>query len=150
MPDNKTATSQPGLLRLIGTVLYDWLIVIGLLMLAGFIAVGVNKLITGEDAIASGNPAFLSWNIGVTFLYFAGFWISKRQTVGMKAWRVHLTTTDQTPLSWKHVTLRFFCAIPSWGLLMAGVLWRYFNPRRLSWHDQYSQTRLVYTPKQKA
>lgn len=150
MPTKHTPISQPGLLRLIGCVLYDWLIVIGLLMLAGFLAVGVNKLITGEDAISAGNPAFLSWNIGVIYLYFAGFWISKRQTVGMKAWRIHLATTDATPLSWKHVTLRFFCAIPSWGLVLAGLLWRYFNPQRLCWHDQYSQTQLVYTPKKKA
>lgn len=149
MPTDTTTNNQPGILRLIGSVLYDWLIVIGLLMLAGFIAVGVNKLITGEDAISSGNPVYLSWNIFITYLYFAGFWMGKRQTVGMKAWRIHLATTDKTPLSWKHVTLRFFCAIPSWGLAFAGLVWRYFNSQRLPWHDLYSQTRLVYTPKQK-
>ncbi|MHA7879443.1 MAG: RDD family protein [Saccharospirillum sp.] len=142
--------THPGMLRLIGALLYDWLIVLGLLMLAGFVAVGVNKALTGHDAIAAGNPLFVLWNLGIIYLYFAGFWMGKRQTVGMKAWRLHLETLDQTPLTWTRSLKRFACALPAWGVLLIGILWRYTHPDRLSWPDRFSQTRLVYTPKHKA
>lgn len=130
-------------------VIYDWFILIGLLMLAGFVAVGINKLVTGQDAISSGNPFFVLWNLAVMYAYFVGFWLTKRQTVGMRAWRVHLEPTEHPPLGWKHCTIRFIAAIPAWGLLMFGVLWRYATPQRETWHDRASATRLVYTPKSK-
>lgn len=148
MPETPSVKA-PGLPRIIAAVIYDWLILLGLLMLAGFIAVGVNKWITGQDAISSGNPLFALWNLAIVYAYFAGFWQTKRQTVGMRAWRMHIEASEHPPLGWKHCTVRFLAAIPSWGLLLMGVFWRYTNAQREAWHDRASATRLVYTPKPK-
>lgn len=146
MPD--TASPKiPGLPRMLAAVVYDWLILFGVLMLAGFAAVGVNKLLTGQDAIPPGNPLFMLWNIALVYFYFCGFWVTKRQTVGMRAWRLYIEATEQPPLGWMHASLRFIASIPAWGLLLAGVLWRYTNKQRETWHDRASATRLIYTPK---
>ena len=140
-------TRAPGLVHMIGALIYDWLILIGVLMIAGFVAVGINKLATGQDAIAAGNPLYVLWNIGIIYLYFAGFWMAKRQTVGMRVWRLHIESTNSRPLSWMHCTLRFITAVPAWGLLCAGILWRYTDRERRTWQDRASWTKLLHTPK---
>jgi len=142
-------TRPPSLIHMIGALIYDWLILIGVLMMAGFVAVGFNKLVTGQDAIASGNPLYIAWNIGIVYLYFTGFWLTKRQTVGMRVWRLHIESTNNRPLGWMHCTLRFVAALPAWGLVLAGILWRYTHPERRSWQDRASWTTLRHTPKVK-
>jgi uncharacterized RDD family membrane protein YckC len=140
--------SRPaGLIRLTGSLIYDWLVLLGMLMLFGFVAVAVNKLLTGADAIAPGNPLFILWNLLIIYFYFAGFWVTKSQTVGMRAWRIYLVSTNNRPLGWMHATLRLISAIPAWGLAGMGVLWRYTNKERLGWQDQASWTQVRYQPK---
>lgn len=145
------AIELPSLLRLIGAVLYDWLIIIGLLILAGFIPVGISHFILGRDAIEGGLAAvlFWLWNLTIVAFYFIGFWRSKKQTVGMRVWRLHIESQDGQPLSWHQGLMRFAIAVPAWGLALIGILWRYTNPERLSWTDRASRTRLLYTPKAK-
>lgn len=151
-----TTFEHPSLLRLIGSVLYDWFILLGVLILAGFIPVTISHFTLGRDAIEGGLPAvlFWLWNLGIIMLYFIGFWRTKKQTVGMRVWRLHIETdsienhTDQA-VSWRQGLIRFAVALPAWGLALIGILWRYTDPQRLSWADRASQTHLVYTPKAK-
>lgn len=147
-----STSEHPSLLRLIGAGLYDWLIVIGLLILAGFIPVMISHFTLGRDAIEGGLSIvlFWLWNLAIVKLYFIGFWHSKRQTVGMRVWRLHLASGDsgQAP-SWQQGLIRFWVSIPSWGLLMLGILSRYADAERRSWADRASQTQLVYTAKAK-
>ncbi len=139
----------PGLIHLIGSLVYDWLVLAGVLMLAGFLAVAINKTLTGQDAIPPGDPLFALWNLLIVYFYFVGFWLTKRQTVGMRVWRLHIVSTNDRPLGWMHCTLRIVTAVPAWGLLMAGVLWRYTNTARHSWQDSASWTTFLHTPKVK-
>lgn len=144
------APQQPrpaGLIRLTGSLIYDWLVLLGVLMLLGFLAVAVNKWLTGADAIPPGNPLFILWNLLIIYFYFAGFWVTKSQTVGMRAWRIHLASTNNRPLGWMHATLRLLTAIPAWGLAGMGVFWRYTNRDRQGWQDQASWTQVYYIPK---
>lgn len=141
-------TLQPaGLIRLTGSLLYDWLVLLGLLILLGFIAVAFNKLLTGADAIAPGNPLFILWNLLIIYIYFAGFWVTKTQTVGMRAWHIHLAATNGRPLGWMHATLRLLVAIPAWSLAGMGVFWRLTNKDRIGWQDRASWTQTYYRPK---
>jgi len=146
-----TPFEHPSLLRLIGSVLYDWFILIGVLIIAGFIPVTISHFTLGRDAIEGGLPAvlFWLWNLGIILLYFIGFWRTKKQTVGMRVWRLHIETDTGEPVSWRQGLIRFAVALTAWGLALIGILWRYTNPDRLSWADRASQTRLVYTPKAK-
>jgi uncharacterized RDD family membrane protein YckC len=136
-----------GLFRLIGSLIYDWLVLLGVLMLMGFLAVAVNKFMTGADAITPGNPLFIIWNTLIIYFYFAGFWVTKAQTIGMRAWRIFLVSTNDRSLGWMHASLRLLGAIPAWGLAGMGIAWRYTNKERLGWQDQASWTHIVYQPK---
>ncbi|WP_108124638.1 RDD family protein [Saccharospirillum mangrovi] len=146
-----TALARPSLLRLIGAVLYDWFILLGLLILAGFIPVTLSHFLAGRDAIEGGVSAvlFWLWNLIIIQLYFVGFWHTKRQTVGMRVWRIHIDAEPGQPPSWRQGLIRFWTALPAWGLALVGILWRYGNAERRSWPDLASQTELVYTPKVK-
>ncbi|PTY36939.1 hypothetical protein BGP77_06545 [Saccharospirillum sp. MSK14-1] len=151
-----TSFEHPSLLRLIGSVFYDWFILIGVLILAGFIPVTISHYTLGRDAIEGGFPAvlFWLWNLSIVTLYFVGFWRTKKQTVGMRVWRLHIETDpvegdNAHAISWRQGLIRFVVALPTWGLALIGILWRYTDAERRSWADRASQTRLLYTPKSK-
>jgi uncharacterized RDD family membrane protein YckC len=134
--------------RILGSAIYDGLVILGLLMLAGFIAVYLNKLITGEEAIDH-NPLFQIYLLVIIIGYFIYFWKKSGQTVGMKAWRIKLVNLDNTSFTYRQLLLRFVVAIPSFCCFGIGILWQYISSKKLNWQDLASQTRLVYIPKKK-
>jgi uncharacterized RDD family membrane protein YckC len=133
--------------RIIGSALYDWLIILGLLMIAGFLAVQLNLLLTGAEAIEPHNRLFQVYLLTVIVGYFFYFWHRSGQTVGMKAWRIRLVALDGGALSVRQMSLRMLGALPAFGLCLLGVLWHYWDKSGLNWHDHISQTKLVYRPK---
>jgi len=118
----------------------------GLMMIAGFIAVGVNRLVTGQETIEN-SPLFQIYILVLIISYFFYFWHRSGQTVGMKAWRIKLISQDQTPLTVKKMSIRIIVAVPSFCLLLIGVLWQYLDKSDLNWQDHASQTKLIYMPK---
>jgi uncharacterized RDD family membrane protein YckC len=134
--------------RIIGSAIYDGLVVMGLLMIAGFIAVLINKLLTGEESIGS-NPAFQLYLVLVIVGYFLYFWNKSGQTVGMKAWRIKLINQETTTITNKQLLIRLMVAIPSFLLCGLGVLWQYIGKQKLNWQDIASNTRIVHMPKTK-
>lgn len=118
----------------------------GLLMVAGALALPLNHLITGDAADGS-HPVFQIYLIAVFFGYFIYFWKRSGQTVGMKAWRLKLVSLDSTPLTWQQLSVRLLVAVPAYLLLGLGVLWQYWDRDHLNWHDRASRTKLVYLGK---
>jgi uncharacterized RDD family membrane protein YckC len=135
--------------RIIGSAFYDLLIILGLLMIAGFIAVGIYHFITGKEAIPANNLLFQLYLLSVISGYFLYFWKHSGQTVGMKAWRIKLVNLKNESISVKQLVIRQLVAIPAYCLLFIGVLWQYWDKSRLSWHDHASSTKLIYIPKKK-
>lgn len=132
-----------GLLRRLGAILYDSLLLLALL----FVATALVLPLTGGEAIAPGNPLYTSYLFFVNFFFFAWFWIHGGQTLGMRAWRIRVQQRNGAPITWGQALLRFLVAIASWLLLGAGFLWALFDKERMTWHDRYSQTVLVVVPK---
>ena len=135
-------------LRIIGSALYDGLILLGLLMVAGFLAVVLHKLITNEDAIGQA-LWFQLYLLVVIAAYFIYFWQRSGQTVGMKAWRIKLINLADQPLTVGRLTVRWITAVPAYCCFLLGVLWQYWDKDQLTWHDRLSHTKLVYLPKAK-
>ncbi|MFA7097254.1 MAG: RDD family protein [Gammaproteobacteria bacterium] len=132
-----------GLLRRLGAILYDSLLLLALLSVATALVLPL----TGGEAIAPGNPLYTSYLFFVGFFFFAWFWIHGGQTLGMRAWRIRVQQRNGAPITWGQALLRFLVAIASWLLLGAGFLWALFDKERMTWHDRYSQTVLVVVPK---
>lgn len=133
--------------RLIGSAIYDILVVMGLLMIAGFIAVGAYFLTTGEESIPANSLFFQLYLLLVICGYFIYFWKRAGQTVGMKAWRIRLVNQKNEAISMKQLIIRLLVAIPAYCLLFLGVFWQYWDKSGLNWHDHASGTKLIYIPK---
>lgn len=135
---------QPSLLKILFAIFYDLLILLAIFMLVGLIAVAANNAVTGQDVIPASTISFQLLLYLVAFGYYAYFWKKSGQTVGMKAWRIRLINLNENkPLSLQQLAIRYVTAQLSFGLCLAGYLYRWVNPSRLTAHDQLSKTRII-------
>ncbi|WP_207063373.1 RDD family protein [Motiliproteus sp. SC1-56] len=141
----KFSSSEPfqpaSLLLRLAAMLYDSLIVIALWMLIGAIGVGLN----GGEAVEG--PFFKSCLFLITFIFFAGFWTRSGQTLGMQAWRIRIQTPDGFTITPLQALIRFFAAMAAALPLGLGYWWMLFDRQGLTWHDRYSESRVVRVPK---
>lgn len=131
--------SHCGLPRRLLAMCYDALIVIALLMFAGFVALPF----TGPETRAGQNVLFTLYLLVVWYLYFAWCWGRHGATLGMRAWRVRLTKENGGTPGQTSCLLRFGMAFISGLALGMGFLWALFNPSRHCWHDLASRTQLI-------
>jgi len=128
-----------GLFRRLAAILYDSLLLFGVLMLA---AVPLLAVPAGARHTPLGHLAVQVYLVAVCYLYFGWFWTHGGQTLGMKAWRVRVRRTDGAGLDWARSLGRFAGAALSWACLGLGFAWVLVDPRRRAWHDRLSGTRL--------
>lgn len=138
-----------GLLRRLGALLYDSLLLAATLM----VATAMFLPLTGGEAITSVGSVALVWiyrvvMLGLVVLFYGSFWTRRGQTLGMAAWSLRVERDDGGPLTWGDTLLRLAAAVVS--LLPAGLgwLWILFDPGRRAWHDRLSRTRVVVAAKQ--
>ena len=127
------------LARRLLVMLYDTVILLGLLILAAAVALpfgDVNKL-------AMRDFWFTLWLLAVCFAYLGGCWRYGGMTVGMRAWRVRLVSYDDQIISWPRCLLRFSVGVVSLGALGLGILWALVDSRNRGWHDLAARTILI-------
>ena len=121
--------------------LYDWLLVLAIMMVAS-----VPLVAPSNEAISPGNLLYRIVLISIATAFFTGFWSYTGQTLGMRAWRLKLTRTDGTLVNRRQALLRFACACISALPLGLGFFWVLFSKEQLSWHDRWSGTRIQLLP----
>ena len=130
--------------RRLAAMSYDGLLAIALWFLIEMIAVGINH---GQAITASQIP-FVQTAVFISlFIFFAWFWMHGGQTLGMRAWRLHLVSQTDKPIRLPQCLLRFLVAFISAGCLGLGFLWMLWDKDKLTWHDRYSMTRVIYIKK---
>ena len=137
-----------GVLRRFGAMLYDLLLVMALL----FIVTALFLPFTGGEAITPDRSVaveriYQAVLLFVVVLFFCLFWTWRGQTVGMLAWRLRVERSDGTLLTWRDALLRLGGACVSLTALGLGYFWIWIDRDRLAWHDRWSGTRVVVTPK---
>lgn len=128
--DEPSTTGAPpaGILRRLGALLYDALLLVALL----FVATLPWLPLTGGEAItpqASGWGAQLyrGWLLLVAFGYFGLSWTRGGQTLGMRAWRIRLERADGGAPGWLDAVVRF--SLGTAMALLAGLgLWYLRSP----------------------
>lgn len=120
-------------------MLYDSLLVIALLLLAGSIALPV----TGASQQAFRDPLYTLYLAGVWFLYLGWCWTHGGQTLGLRAWKARIVAEDDQPVGWRASGIRFLVSLLSTVLLGAGFWTAWLHPRRATWHDRASGTRCI-------
>ena len=127
------------LLRRIGAILYDTILLITVLIFASLFAVVLFK-------ITPQHPWFFIYKVyifSICFLFFAWPWIQGGQTLGMKTWRIKLVHNNNEKVYWMNALIRFLVSIVSWLALGLGFIWALFDNEKRTWHDIASKTKLV-------
>lgn len=133
------------LTRRLLAMLYDGLILVALWMVVGTLAVALN----GGEAIDTpmGAATLKSALLCTSFLFFGFCWTRSGQTLGMLAWHLRIQNHDGTRISWKQALIRFFGATVSLICLGLGYWVVLLSDERLAWHDRWSDSVVVITPK---
>lgn len=155
--------------RRLAAIVYDGLLLAGVLLVATALALGLAVLVIGGERAKlhsplQGNPFFSSYLLFVCFFFFAGFWIHGGQTLGMRAWRLRVQRRDGRGIGWWRALLRFLSA-GIWPIPVAAYLYRVLGVGvgpsltagvaclvlvlALRLPDRLSETELVVLPKQK-
>jgi len=120
-------------------MLYDALILLGLLILAAAIALPFGDV----NKVALHDFWFTLWLLAACFAYLGGCWRYGGMTVGMRAWRVRLISSNQQAISWSRCLLRFMVGLVSLGACGIGILWALVDSKHRGWHDLAARTVLI-------
>lgn len=129
----------PTIKRRLASLLYEFLLLMAVLFMAGYIVVGLLPDVSG------GLPrlVFQIYLLLVGGLYFSWFWRRGGQTLAMKTWRIRLVGASGDAIGLGQAWLRY--ALACLGLLAfgSGFLWALWDRDRQFLHDRLAGTRLV-------
>ncbi|MDW6018822.1 RDD family protein [Vibrio plantisponsor] len=154
---NTTTLPPAGFFRRLGALIYDSLIVLAILMIAGGVVVALMEALVAaglvsyapyQDAsdLLTGHPIWspvytlylaLAW---VSF--FVYFWTRAGQTLGMRAWKIVVRNTDGNRITVTQALIRL--ATACFGLGNLTVL---IDPQKRSFQDMWAKTEVVVLPK---
>ena len=169
--ESNTPLPPAGLLRRLGALTYDALLLMAVIVIAGFIALPF----TGGEAPSPGNPFYQTYIFILCYVFFAWFWTRGGQTLGMRAWRLRVQNEDGSAISWSQSLLRFMAGVAAWILFGIGIyfiksepmsvryiqgiaalvvftlssLWILIDKNKRAWYDHFSSCKVVELPKLK-
>jgi uncharacterized RDD family membrane protein YckC len=152
---------HPGLLKRLAVVVYDGLLLAGIILVTYALLFAVLQLTPEgftESSVAKAIRAFFL--VAVSFVFYGWFWTHGGQTLGMKVWHLYLLNQEGKFISWPRAGLRYICAVFSWGAIAAvlylleierwymtlglGFVWIIASKNNHAWHDFMSNTKIVY------
>jgi uncharacterized RDD family membrane protein YckC len=149
-PPPHTVLTPAGLLRRLGALVYDGLLLVGLSM----VVTALFLPITGGEAVLARTHPWLEYIYrAVLLLLIVGFngiaWTRSGQSLGMAAWRLRVEREDGALLTWTDTLRRLAAAVLSLLPLGLGYVWLLVDPDRRTWHDRLSRTRVIVLPKRR-
>jgi uncharacterized RDD family membrane protein YckC len=144
-----------GLPRRLAAMFYDFLLCVALLMVVILLYKMVQMAIFGEEQLRQmsdagaldNDPLLATVLLFSLFGFFAKFWTYTGQTLGMQVWGIRIQNADGSAIDLWQALLRFIVAIISWLPCGLGFLWMLWDKQKRSWHDMYSESRVVQLPK---
>lgn len=128
----------PSLLRRFAAIFYDLLLLLSVLFLSTALILPFNA-----GQAFSANWLYSLYLLCVSFIFYGWFWTHGGQTLGLKAWKLQVLTTEKKTISWRQAFLRFSGAIISWIVFGIGFAWALRDGKRC-WHDVFSKTDIFY------
>ena len=133
-----TPQNNISLLRRLGAILYDLLLVFAVLLIAS-----LPWVISGIKQGQTGYVLYVIFIYALIVLYYVGFWTYGGQTLGMKTWKIRVVDLAGRPLGWGRAVLRIVCAITSAGVFGFGFIYALFDRQNRTWHDIWSKSVLI-------
>ncbi len=139
--------SKTNVFKHIAAFVYDVFPVVGILIVTS----GIILILRSGDAVQAHTWWFQGFIFGEIALYYIYFWKVGGQTIGMKAWKIHIHPNNQTQnhLSWKQAIMRFVVGILSTALLGLGLFWKFYSKEGKSWMDLVSDSHTSYNEPRK-
>ncbi|MBD1555456.1 RDD family protein [Vibrio sp. S9_S30] len=150
-------TNPAGLLRRLGALMYDALIILAIEMMAGglviailfaFNAAGLMDYGSYVDAsdLLTNHPVWSVLYTGYLAAVWVGFivffWTRAGQTLGMRAWKLRVQNEDGSSITVTQALIRV--ATSGFGLANLTVP---FDPKKRAFHDIWAKTQVVVLPK---
>jgi uncharacterized RDD family membrane protein YckC len=120
-------------------MLYEILLLAALLLVSGFLFVGITQKI---DHVLI-RPIFQLALLLICGTYFVWFWVHGGQTVAMRAWHLKLIADSGASISSRIGIFRFILAVASAGLFGSGFIWALFDRDKKFLHDRIIGTSIV-------
>ena len=159
----QTKTTTASLKRRLLALMYDFLLLLGILFAISACAVAINR---GE---AVDHPIYYLSLIITTFVFFGWFWTHGGQTLGMRTWKIQIISDEGDDLTWKQAAIRFSLStivllptiiVITWALngfawyyitfallgAAIGLKWLLMDANGLAWHDKLSACLLYTSP----
>ena len=156
------ALTTPSLKRRLACLLYEGVLLFGVVMIAGYLY----SSLTQQRHAMDGRHGLQAFVFAVLAIYFTWFWSHGGQTVAMKAWHIRLVGDDGLPVGQSRALLRYLLswlwfvpalgALALWGVrdgaAVAAILLfgasvyaglALLHPTRQFWHDAAVGTRLI-------
>lgn len=154
-------------LKRIGALTYDLFLVFAVgfaysaVMMAIAMAMGLEQehvtIITEGDLLmmqadeefgpALSGPLFQA-GLGLTILlFYIGFWHFRDATLGMQTWRLKLVTESGEKPDLVQYLLRAVLGFISLVVFGLGYFWMLLDPKKITFHDRYSKTRIIQVEK---
>lgn len=136
----RQAVELAGLRRRLASMIYEILLLLGVLALAFMLP------LLALGAIFSYTPSGgVLWVYVFLVLgaYFLWYWRSGGQTLAMQTWKLRIVNIDGEPISLRQGCIRYVLAWPSVLLFGIGILWALLDRERQFLHDRLAGTRIV-------
>ncbi|MGM0552785.1 MAG: RDD family protein [Pseudomonadota bacterium] len=115
-PSSEIDPRPVGLLRRLGAVIYDALLLVAIWMILGLLFV----LLNAATGFYSTRLNFVA-NLAAAWGFFYWFWTRTGQTLGMQSWNIQVRTQHGQPVGAWSATLRYLVAVAQWLFLLLGV-----------------------------
>ena len=157
-PEQSSVNNRAGFFRRLAAMIYDTLIAIAIGMLTAMVlviglvialkngALDMNGYAEPAEFIQSSFAYQLIIQVWVLFwvsVFFLWFWKRGGQTLGMRAWRLRIFSTVDTPVTWGRLVLRLIFSLGGLGTLL--VLFDVKNKQSLQ--DRIAHTEVLHLDK---
>lgn len=134
-----TDTSTPGLWRRILCMIYEFLLLIAVLFIAGFIF----HLVYHDTDSPYFRPVFQLYLLSVAGIYLIWFWTHGGQTLAMQTWKIRVISTNGGGISIWQAIARYFFAVTSISFFGCGIIWALFDREGQFLYDRLAGTKII-------
>lgn len=158
MSKEQSNFARAGFFRRIAAMVYDLLVAVAIGMCAAIIMTVIFTLLYENGLLDKGGIEHISDILQQSFLFqicmqlwvaawvigfFLWFWRNGGQTIGMRAWRLRLFSTNDKPFGYGRALLRLICSLGGLGTLLVLLDWK----SKQSLQDRITNTEILVLTK---
>tara|TARA_Y100001936_G_scaffold249272_1_gene299205 strand:+ start:33264 stop:33695 length:432 start_codon:yes stop_codon:yes gene_type:complete len=137
----KIKTITPGFWRRIICMIYEFLLLIAVLFIAGFIF----HFVYHDTESPYFRPIFQCYLLSIAGIYLIWFWTHGGQTLAMQTWRMKIISSNGDSVSKWQAIVRYFLAVASIPIFGCGLFWALFDREGQFLYDRLAGTKIITT-----